>query len=81
MPFESTELLEMLNSVNFDFGRKIRILFKLSKILSQNVFFKFIWSIWQKIACNVMECYQNINLKNQLDILFINELNLKTDNS
>lgn len=39
MPFESTELLEMLNSVNFDFERKIRILFKLSKILSQNVFF------------------------------------------
>lgn len=39
MPFESTELLEMLNSVNFDFERNIRILFKLSKILSQNGFF------------------------------------------
>lgn len=39
MPFESTELLEMLNSVNFDFEQNIRILFKLSKILSQNVFF------------------------------------------
>lgn len=38
MPFESTELLEMLNSVNFDFEQNIRILFKLSKILSQNVF-------------------------------------------
>lgn len=54
MPFESTELLEMLNSVNFDFERNIRILFKLSKILSQNVFLKF---YLEHLTENCMQCY------------------------
>lgn len=54
MPFESTELLEMLNSVNFDFKRNIRILFKLSKILSQNVFFLI---YLEHLTENCMQCY------------------------